>query len=434
MKHAVAENSTSQYLVILVIGATVGYQAVLCLINTNLFPVSWAMVAAGELVILLACLPFLLPRIPPQVAVVAALSGATLCLLALLQGKLDIKAFRDLLIPLWFYWLGRNIGSPRLADKALKTVLVVVLAFGFFELLATDTYTRVFDIFGYYVNIGSLNEITEYTRDSRLQLNGIRPEGIGRTLLPWLLDNHRVSSLFLEPVSLGNFATVVAAWGLSKDRQEIRQTLFFLGAAIVLIVLADSRFALLSVGLLIAMRVLMHGKAFYLPVLLPLVIVPALLGLSILSTGSYGDDFMGRLIVSGEALQRFDAATLLGYRKVSSFPDHGYAYVLSTFGVVLAVALWLILWFIPMPDGPAERFRSFTGVYIALILCVSGTSLFALKSAGALWFLLGCTLRDPATAKTPQDSSVKTRANKTNRDNDTSYSPAGVLATQVPKA
>lgn len=43
-----------------------------------------------------------------------------------------------------------------------------------------------------------------------------------------------------------------------------------------------------------------------------------------------------------------------------------------------------------MKDVRGDRFRAFTTLYMSLILCVSGTSLFALKTAGILWFLVGC--------------------------------------------
>lgn len=392
----VYQNKAFRRLTIVVLVSVVAYQAVLCLIHTHVFPVPRALVGVGEGLIMLAALPLLLPRLVPGVLAFAALAGAMLCLLALLSGSLDIKVFRDLLIPIWFFWLGRNVGDPGLANKALASATVLVLAFGFFELLALTTYTEVFDIFSYYVSIGNLQPVTDYVRESRLQLNGIRPEDMGRTLLPGLLDNHRVSSLFLEPVSLGNFATILAAWGLSKDRSELGWTLLFLGAAVTLIVLADSRFALISVSLLVVMRLLLRGWALNLPVVMPLLIVAVLVALGLFAPGPYDDSYLGRLINSGDSLVHFQVSTLLGYDGHAWYPDQGYAHVISSYGLVLSIALWLVIWLIRQPDSQGQRFRCFVAVYISLILCVSGTSLFALKSAGVLWFLFGCVLRDPA--------------------------------------
>lgn len=396
------DSRATRRITVLILVAIVSYQALLCLVNTHAFGVSRALVGVSEGLIILASLPLLFKRIVPGIVIFAALAAAMLCLLTILSGVPDIKAFRDLLIPICFFWLGRNIGDPALADRAMLFIVFLIMAFGFFELLAVDAFTNVFDIFSYYVSIGNLEPITEYVRESRLQMNGIRPEDIGRTLLPGLLDNHRVSSLFLEPVSLGNFATILAAWGLAKEREQMRWTAFFVGSAVLLIVLADSRFALVSVSLLVAMRLILNGRGLYAPVIIPFALLVLLVGLGIYATGPYTDSYLGRLINSGESLVRFDVSTLLGYDSHAWFPDQGYAYALSTFGLPLVVALWMAFWLVKMPDSAGQRFRCFAAVYIALILCISGTSLFALKTAGLLWFLFGCIMRDPAPAPETQ--------------------------------
>jgi putative polymerase len=391
-----------QRLVIALLVASVTYQAFLCLINTQVMSASRAMVGLAEAVILLACLPILARRLLPGVMIIAMLAGAMLCLLALFTGHINVKAFRDLVIPLCFFWLGCNVGRPELGDRALTIAIGVVLALGLAEYFFLDLYTNFFDIFGYYVNIGSLQPITEYARDSRLQMNGIRPDGIGRTLFPGLLGSHRVSSVFLEPVSLGNFAAMTAAWGLSRGRDELRQAIFFLVAAFVLMVLSDSRFALMSVSIMVAMRLLLPGNAVNLAVLAPFAALGLLIYLGLTMSGTIGDNFIGRLTLSGWSLVDFDVATLLGADHSEFYADEGYAFVFSTFGLPLCLLLWFSIWFLKMPDQRGQRFRAFISVYIALILCVSGTSLFAFKSAGMLWFLLGCALRSPAP-------SVKTR-------------------------
>ena len=208
---------SEQRLITFIVVAAVSYQALLCLANTLVMPASRALVGVTEAIILLACAPLLARRLLPGVTILACIAAATLCLLGLFNDQINIKAFRDLAIPFCFFWLGCNLGKPALADRALRVAIWVVLGMGMFELLFVDLYTELFDIFGYYVNIGSLTPITEYVRESKLQMNGMRPEGIGRTLLPGILGPHRVSSVFLEPISLGNFASICAAWGLATS-------------------------------------------------------------------------------------------------------------------------------------------------------------------------------------------------------------------------
>lgn len=382
--------------VLAILVAAVTYQALLCLLNTQIVSASRAMVGLAEAIILLACLPLLARRLLPGVLMLALLAGALLCLSALVSGTVNIKAFRDLIIPLCFFWLGCNVGRPEIGDQALKIIIGIVLILGLTEYFFLDLYTNYFDIFGYYVNVGSLQPITEYARDSRLQMNGIRPDGIGRTLLPNLLGSHRVSSVFLEPVSLGNFAAMTAAWGLSRGRDKLREGLFFVVAAVVLMVLSDSRFALMAVSIMVMMRLILAGTSVNLAILAPFAAIALLLFLGLTVSGSLADNFLGRLTLSGWSLLEFDAATLLGAAMHDNYADEGYAYVFASFGLPLCLLLWFTLWLLPMPDDRGLRFRAFMAVYIALILCVSGTSLFAFKTAAIMWFLLGSLLRNPA--------------------------------------
>lgn len=376
--------------------ATVSYQAGLCFLNTYGLNVSRALLGLSEGVILAACMPIIFRRIQPGVLLLAAFAGAVLCLLALSSGQLNIKTIRDLAIPLCYFWLGCNLGRPEFADKALRWAIGLVLVMGMFELLALDAYTNVFNIYSYYVNTGNLDPTNSYASGSKLQLNGTRPEGIGRTLLPQIFGSHRVSSVFLEPVSLGNFATLCAAWGLSKEHSELRSTLFFVVTAVAMIVISDSRFALTSVCLMIAMRLVLRGKAYYLPVFAPFVAVVMLLALGGDTNRLTEDSFSGRLALSGSALYEFGLDTLFATTIPDPYADMGYAHLISAFGLPLTLMLWASIWLLPMPDAAGKRFRAFAAVYVTLILCVSGFSLYALKTSGVLWLLMGTCLRNPA--------------------------------------
>ncbi|MFO1388216.1 polysaccharide biosynthesis protein GumE [Cellvibrio sp.] len=385
-------------IIISILAATAVYQAVLCLLNTQGIPVSRALLGLSEALILSACLPFITRRLLPGLITVILLCAAMFCLQSLVSGAVNIKTFRDLAIPLCYFWVGCNIGRVQLASRALIWTIWVVLFMGLLELFFLDQYTNFFDIFSYYVNTGNLDPVQTYNT-TKLQLNGTRPEGIGRTLLPELLGAHRVSSVFLEPVSLGNFATICAAWGLSLDKSELRKTLFFVVMAIVMIVISDSRFALTTVSLMIAMRLSMYGKALYLPILAPFAAIALLVAIGEEGGKFMEDSFYGRLALSGNALHEFDIPMLFAMKVSSPYADMGYAHLISAFGLPVTLLLWCSLWLLPMPDEQGQRFRAFAAIYITLILCVSGYSLYALKTSGILWFLIGCCLKSPAPVR-----------------------------------
>lgn len=381
--------------------ASVVYQAVLAFAHTHFYRASALAVAAAEFAIYLACVFVLAKRIRLEFVAIVALVLAYLFLLSIFRNALEFKGFRDVVIPLLFFWLGRHVADIGYADRVLKLLVGVVLIFGFFELFFLDRYTRLLDIFSYYVSTGTVTISTNFIRDSALNLNGLRPEGIGRTIFPSLLGSHRVSSVFLEPVSLGNFSVIVAAWGLSKPRTEYKQMLFFLLSAIALIALSDSRYGLIVVTALIVMRFTVTGRLNVAAIILPFVSIAVLVLIGLFFEGKIADNVMGRLFWTGNTLLSFDVEKIMGIKGFDiPYGDMGYAYLLSRWGVLLCIALWAALWMVKMKDERGERFRAYAALYISLILTVSGTSFFALKTAGLLWFLVG-SCAYPAAKKTP---------------------------------
>lgn len=384
--------ASTKWISAILIGSVV-YQALLALMHTHFYRASSLAVAAAEFLIYLACLLVLSKRIRLEFVAIVALVLAYLFLLSIFRNALEFKGFRDVMIPLLFFWLGRHVADIGYADRILKILVGVVLIVGFFELFFLDRYTRLLDIFSYYVSTGTVTIAANFISDSALNLNGLRPEGIGRTIFPALLGNHRISSVFLEPVSLGNFAVIVAAWGLSKPGAEYKQMLFFVLSAITLIALSDSRYGLIVVSALIAMRMAVKGRLNGAVIILPLVSIVVLVLIGLFFEGGHADNIMGRLSWTGTTLLSFDTEKILGIQGFNiPYGDMGYAYLLSRWGVLLCLALWAALWMAKMPDERGVRFRAYAALYISLILTVSGTSFFALKTAGLLWFLMGsCT-------------------------------------------
>ena len=367
------------------------YQAVLCAVHTNVHSISMTGVATVELCIYLACFAVLIKHIRPEFLVIAALSMSYLLLMAILRNQLDPKGFRDVMIPILFYGLGRQIGDLKYADRLLKIMVWVVLFFGFFELLFLDAYSKIFNIFSYYVSQGGLTAGSNWAQGSVLGLNGIRPEGIGRTILPSLIGNHRISSVFLEPVSLGNFAVITAAWGLSKRFDDIKNMIFFLVAALVMIALSDSRYGMVTVGVLVVLRCIPIRRKDSWMIALPFLSVALLLAVGEWYQGGYTDSMLGRLYVSGQTMMDMNLGMIFGLDGFNvAYGDMGYPTLLTHWGALLCIFLWIAFWMLKMDDERGDRFRSYTTLYMSLILCVSGTSLFALKTAGVLWFLVGC--------------------------------------------
>ena len=142
----------------------------------------------------------------------------------------------------------------RVVDGIVYFATAMILFFALFEYLFLDTYLKIFSITDYYVARGTLDAADPSLQWANgLMLSGIRPEDQGgRVLLPFL-GVHRVSSLFLEPIGLGNFGCVVVFWAIARSKMEGQARIWSVAAGIALIILSDGRFNayFLCLGILI---------------------------------------------------------------------------------------------------------------------------------------------------------------------------------------
>lgn len=392
-----AEAATeSRFWVALILLVAVCNLSVLAFLNARGVPVSSALVGLAEALVFAMCLGVQMRRLPPWTLALGLGVISWILLTWLIRQRPDFKSVRDLLIPILFISLGRHVADSVFAERCLRWATALVLVVAVLEALFTDVYGTLFNTFSFYAGLGSIRESAAMFGGQTLTLNGFRPEGIGRTLLPALLGSHRTSSLFLEPVSLGNFAVILLAWNLSRDWKDIsKATLLLVLAALLLIVLSDSRFGMLMVLLLLGYRLLPMPVFGWVAPSFPFVLLGGIVGVAwLLPLG--GDTLLGRISGSGWALLSFDAARLMGLdSSLPGYGDMGYAYVLSRFGALLALGLLLVLFLMPCSSERAQRFRAMVVLYLFSSLAISGTSVFALKTAGLMWFLLGALAADP---------------------------------------
>lgn len=388
-------SSYSPMILALILISSVCYLSILSFLNAQgILRASPQIVGLTELVIYGACAAVLLKSVTRLTISAFLLIAAWLCFMWLYRGEVDPKNFRDLLIPILFLALGQKIAETRTADKLIKWLLFIVIGFGLIEVFFLEWYSTIFNTFLFYVNTGATLEEAAMFEGQMLTLNGFRPEGMGRTILPAVFGQHRASSLLMEPVSLGNFAVLVVAYGLAKESSALRDRAIFVLGGLLLIAIADSRFGLMMVMPLLILRVLPVHLISYVSATLPLIGMFALMGLASIQVG-YSDSFTGRLIVSGRALVNMELPMWLGLDpNLPTFGDMGYAYAVSRFGLPLCALLLAAFLLIPTPTRAAQRMRAFVLVYASMILLVSGTSLFALKTAGFMWFMLGVISAD----------------------------------------
>ncbi|MBV2183542.1 MAG: UDP-phosphate alpha N-acetylglucosaminyltransferase [Rhizobium sp.] len=360
------------------------FNALLCFLNTTAMGIRESHVMLFEMVLIgCAFLAALSRRI--DLYLVSAFFLSYMLLLFALRGEIDLKAVRDVLIPIGFYFMGTQVRDIRLADRLVTVSIAIVLVFGLFEYFLTELYLDFFNVLGYFIARGSLTLEETFGTTRGLFISGLRPEP--RTLLSFL-GQHRVSSVFLEPVSAGNFGAIVFAWALF--RSDMRFRFAVMAAALATVVLADARFGFYTCILMTLMLPFYRLVAKPVWMVLPFLLL-ALIAIYGLATGTDGgaNDIAGRFKVTAAILTRLDLSVVLGIATTDEFTaDSGLAYTLTKFGLFGFVALWAALVFAPFRDAKAWSFHSMVLIYLLLLMIISN-SFFSIKTAALLWFVLG---------------------------------------------
>lgn len=367
--------------------AALTFNLVLSFVNASIAPINATYVIAVELAILGAAALMVASK-SENFYFIALAVLAWLFFAMIVRTSFDAKCIRDAFIPVIFFLLGRHFGSLKSADGLVTFALLIVTVGALFEWGFLDTYLKYFDVLGYYQARGSVDASLGGDGPG-LFISGQRFEG--RTLLPFL-GEHRVSSVFLEPVSLGNFGAITFAWVLLRERRRMLALVLKLSLIALVLVLGDARFGLYLCAIIalvyLAARFIRPTMIFVLPFL---AVIGLLLYAGHMMGAPWDNTIMGRFLLSGQLLSTLDFSQALGLQATSvDFDDSGYSYVLSQFGLFGASLLWVIYVY----GSPAEtiqswRFKLFVCVYLILLLSIS-TSSMTIKTGALLWFLAGC--------------------------------------------
>ena len=379
--------------------ATLTFNAVLCFINTRVAQISDTTVMGTEVSLVVTALALGLGRdARPYVVLGVFISYAAL--LMALRPLLDPKAVRDFAIPIAFYLLGRRWGDPRMADRVALLGGLIVLVFGVFEATALDTYVDYFNIAKYYAARDGAATVDAAQAGSGTQTSALFASGFrwdARTILPFL-GPHRSSSVFLEPVSMGNFGAILYIWALYRKEMTGRWLTMAIGLGAI--ILADARFGLYvcvlgTAAFAVAPRILPPWW-FSLPFVM-------MSGFAIYGFTSpevvWTNDFSGRMLWTARLITSLSDRAVWGLSAEKPFlADSGYAYSLNQIGLIGVFGLWALFIFMPLQNEAAWRFKCCAATYICLLLVISG-SVYSIKTAALLWFMLGSSDgRDEAAA------------------------------------
>jgi putative polymerase len=371
------------------------FNMALCFVNTHFAPVGVREVIVAEIIIIAYALAIDLRRMPLSIAIAGTLLVAYLMTLATFGQKIDPKLLRDLAIPFVFFVLGYSSATPNQARQTLLLAGLITIVVGVIEWTLTATYLSYFDVNSYYVAKGALSASKEAADESSLFISGMRPEEQGgRFLLPFLGD-HRVSSIFLEPISMGFFGVISFLSGLTFFTRHRASSVVMCLIGIVIVIFSDSRFGAVTLVALTIMRLIPILREERVLFFAPFAVIVALMIFgTVMEVRPLTNSFVDRLQISGRLLANLEIVQWLGFQETSrATMDSGYAYIIPKLGLVGILGTWILFLLIPAATKEAQIFKAGVAIYICLSLTI-GQGFFSIKTAALLWFAMGALSRE----------------------------------------
>ena len=304
------------------------------------------------------------------------------------NGEFNAKYIRDVLVIPVFIMLGMTYQANTFSRSFLVLHTIIFLV-AVLEIVSPDTYATIFKILEYYINTRDFTANSFWNTESTLFVSATRP---GERFFGFV-DWHRASSIFLEPVSLGNYCVIAAILIVACWRELGMAARFYLiGSTLFLLVACDGRLASVSIVIVLLSVIVLHNvssrvSTFYLPVIV------------LLSAGyvrlshNYGgyDNFVGRVAGTINALSQLDLFELMGLnaRAAENAADYGIVYFILSQSLIGVVVIWLTVCLLaPGRTSTSRAYVHAIAIFIPLNLMVS-YSFFSIKVASLIWFLYG---------------------------------------------
>jgi putative polymerase len=379
------------YLCMAVVAACTLFNFVLCLVNAQGITLGRGPVVAAEMVLMAIALALIAARwsepMRPWAYVILLLLTIN-CLTAAARDAFDPKYLRDVVIIPVYIMLGISCASSNVRPLVIgiqALVLIVTLWEGMFP----SHFSGTMDIVSYYLNKGDLTLDEIWNPDNELFVSAMRPDD--RFLFD-NLDIHRLSSVFLEPVSLGNYVVIVWLITLSLWSQlGLASRIFLLASNFVLLVGCDGRLAAGLIAITLALRLMISLVPSRLNLLYaPLVVA---VGWALVEFAGFQpgrDNFEGRVAHSIHLLSNMKLLEIfaLDGTLIPNW-DSGIHYVVVTQSILVVVFLWTAICVFARYDRREQIFYNHgLCIYVVSTLMIS-YSLFSVKTAALLWFIYG---------------------------------------------
>lgn len=363
----------------------------LCFVNTNIFGITPLMIIMCEVAFTGTAVMigfYRIDRIKLFWLIVLGLQLGLVVMLSVFKGEFLMKSLRDIMIMPIFIVLG--LAAYRINFSViLLWFSIAVTAIALCEAFLTQGYLSLFNLRDFYIAKGVMDADVKITA---LDVFGSGERPGGRFLMD-LPGVHRISSIFLEPVSLGLYAMIAGIYFVAA-KEGISKKVFYIGIGLsfFLIWLSDGRMALGALALTCLLRPVFarldHRLAvLFIPFFLLVAYVVDMFQLMDQAGEGMGARFHSTLVL----LSGLNFETLIGAAKIEHgfFLDSGLGYLLNDQGLLGLLLFWLppILFMKSLPRE-ARIYLFGISLYIAFAMLLTG-ALFTIKTAALLWFCYG---------------------------------------------
>jgi putative polymerase len=333
-------------------------------------------------------------------------------LIGLGNSDFNPKYIRDVLAIPTFIMLGMTYRSQSLT-RPIVILQTVVFAIAIVEAVSPETYSAIFQVLKYYVNTRDVATSAFWNTDSDLFVSATRP---GDRFFGFV-NLHRVSSIFLEPVSLGNYCVVIAIFLIAYWKElDVTTRLYLAGSTLALLVACDGRLAFASILFVLFAAVFVRNiQSRWAVLYLPMMLLASVLLVLNFNLDRRQDNFTGRIAGSMNTLAQIDAAGLFGLDASSSnaAADSGITYFVLSQSFIGVIVIWCAVCL--LPEGRRYFTRLYVhgiAIFVPLNLLVS-YSLFSVKTASLIWFCFGYFFMndDPVEVQssTPSGAGLRTQ-------------------------
>lgn len=373
---------------------SVSYNFPLAIINNHVFGVGRGTLIIVETLLMAAGLALAVsgwrPEMTRWMLMIASFLGLSLITTQFRQA-FDPKSFRDMLMFAVFIMLGMTIPLRDLR-RVLVGIHVVILVVMCVEISFPTEYGNFLGTKSYIMSSRGMSE-EQMTLSGESELFGaVRPDD--RYFLPalgWI----RASSIFLEPLSMGNYASFAMLAILVFWRDwSWRMQGFMIISSLTILVGSDGRFAGVSAMLLFVLSPLLRRLPAILAIVyLPLGVALARLGSQTFHWSHLEDNFTGRMARGMKHLFKMDWYDLAGFSvPTPALADSGISYLVMSQSLLGVIMMQLFLYLHPGLQRPEQRLVVHgTALTFALAILVS-ISMLSIKTAGFYWVLFGAVL------------------------------------------